>query len=86
MVAFVVVLSTQMYNTGTKMRFSKRIIKSNAQSKWLDLVLDVKFMTLTLLNLIFFILLYSLNIEVVITYICGKSSIQCNFILFETKF
>ena len=33
MVAFVVVLSTQMYNTGTKMRFSKRIIKSNAQKQ-----------------------------------------------------
>ena len=47
-----VVLNTQMYNI--KLRSSILKIKSGAKRKWLSLVLNVDFMTLTILKLIFF--------------------------------
>ena len=38
------------------MRYSDFIIKSSAQKKWLYLILNKIFMTLTILKLIFFII------------------------------
>ena len=53
----IVMLIAQVQNT--KIGSSKYIIKSNAK-KWLDLILDVNFMALTVLNLISFP--FSLNL------------------------
>ena len=55
MMTSIVVFNTQMYNI--KLRSSK-LIKSDAQRKWLNLVLDENFISLNILKFIFFFFIF----------------------------
>ena len=69
----------------------KSSFKMMLKSKWLNLDLDINFMTLSILswNFFFFIFLeYVMNLRAPLPQKgnCRKTSIWCHFIIFQTKF
>jgi hypothetical protein len=46
------IISTQIYNV--KMTSSKKSLKVKSENKWLNMVLNVDFMTSNILNMVFF--------------------------------
>ena len=79
MMAYVVELNTQMWKI--KLRSSILIIRSVAQSKWLSLVLDIDFMTLTILKFDFSIMFLDFIIYLRVSSQNFVEDHQFNFVL-----